>query len=884
MDGKVVSRWPLVGRDRELEAFVQAWGDRRCRGVVVYGSAGVGKSRLAAECMARVVREGFKGARATATAAAARVPLGAIAHLIPSGVDLTDPVRGFRDIAAALTGPQRRRWALLIDDLHLLDGTSARLLQQLTDAGVIRLIGTVRSGESMNEAVGALTESKGIYRIELTAFEQDQAEVALQTALGGSIGRRTLHEFYAASKGNVLYLRELVAGAVEAGNLISDGEIWELTGDRPLSTLRLSDLIETRLAAADEAAWPVLELLALCEPAALADAQAVASLDSLAGLKELGLIHATTDRRRTTLTLAHPLYGEVLQAGISVLRRRVLLLQQAERVEAYGARRRDDALHIATWRLAATGTADRGLLVQAAVLARHAHDYEQVITLIDALPEQDRTTELRMLYGEAHYELGRPEAAEGFLAAADRQAQSDAERLALTMERTQNLFWGAARIKDALAVNEAVRAELADEGMRSALTINEAAMRVFAGQPGEALPLLEGVEGFPDERVRLYGMAMKVVALAAVGRSGEAIQLGERAYAEHVEADDRIVIQHSASQLYPLCQAYQAAGNLHRALEVAELYAAKVTKLDARLLQIGPPITAGRCLWLMGRVADARRSYAEALALSRAHNPFFARLAASGLAAACAVLGDLEAAETALHDAATYPEIPHLAGEERLGEAWLLAAGGRLGEARGVLMEATKAARQTNQVATEALLLTDIARLGGAQEVTARLIELTDVCDGMFPSARTHLALALTDNIPDALLAASNELKAIGANLLAAEAATAAATAWRRVGQPRRASAATQQAQACAAHCQGAHTPLLATSDTAAPLTQREREVALLAATGTPSKDIAATLHLSVRTVDNHLQRVYAKLGITTRRELAEVLGHRSRATTAAKR
>jgi DNA-binding CsgD family transcriptional regulator len=57
------------------------------------------------------------------------------------------------------------------------------------------------------------------------------------------------------------------------------------------------------------------------------------------------------------------------------------------------------------------------------------------------------------------------------------------------------------------------------------------------------------------------------------------------------------------------------------------------------------------------------------------------------------------------------------------------------------------------------------------------------------------------------------------------------------------------------------------------PLTRREREIALLAAEGASSKDIADRLFLSVRTVDNHLQNVYSKLGITNRAALREALG-----------
>jgi DNA-binding CsgD family transcriptional regulator len=55
-------------------------------------------------------------------------------------------------------------------------------------------------------------------------------------------------------------------------------------------------------------------------------------------------------------------------------------------------------------------------------------------------------------------------------------------------------------------------------------------------------------------------------------------------------------------------------------------------------------------------------------------------------------------------------------------------------------------------------------------------------------------------------------------------------------------------------------------------LTRREREVAALAATGLSSSEIAARLVLSIRTIDNHLNHVYRKLGVTSRTELSEII------------
>ena len=57
-----------------------------------------------------------------------------------------------------------------------------------------------------------------------------------------------------------------------------------------------------------------------------------------------------------------------------------------------------------------------------------------------------------------------------------------------------------------------------------------------------------------------------------------------------------------------------------------------------------------------------------------------------------------------------------------------------------------------------------------------------------------------------------------------------------------------------------------------AALTDREREVAELAARGLTNREIADRLYVSVRTITTHLYRVYAKLGINERDQLGLLL------------
>ncbi|WP_329319871.1 helix-turn-helix transcriptional regulator [Streptomyces sp. NBC_01262] len=876
--------WPLVGRSRESGQCAAALADPLCGGILLRGEPGVGKTRLATHLWQQALDAGGSvvGGRATATEAAAAIPFGAIAHLLPAGLDLSDPLAAFQSAGRAFrTGSgsgSGSGYVLLIDDLHLLDSASATLVRQLLDSDAVFVMATLRSDVLLSDAVLALDRTDGVSHIDVGAFDHEGVEEVLTAVLGDVVERRTSYELHRYSRGNLLFLRELVLGLVDDKVLTHGDGLWRLAGTvgDARGTPRLRQLIGSRLGRVPAAAMTVLETLAVAEPIGLSELTGMSSPETVTLLEDADLIHLHQSRRRMSATLAHPLYGEVLRAAMPVSRRLAIVDGCAERVLSYGARRLEDTLRVATWTVRTTGTADPGLIVKAARLARHSHDYSHVVDLLKRLPEESRAHATRLQLGEAYYLLRRFDDSERVLKQAYDTAPDEAEAYRLVVERTQNLFWGAARAQQALEVNAQALTRTADPATRAALLANEGAMRAFSGQPVEGLRLLRDTGLLAEERVRLYADGMKALGLSAVGRTEEAVELARRTHALHVEAGGRIIIQHPSAALSVLSLACGAMGDLAGSRQAAEQGHRDAVADNATEPAAWLSYDMGRVAWLQGRVADARRWFAETLAIGLDEGMrLVLRPAAAGLAAAAAVLGQAEHAQTVvddLDDLDAYPDVFFLPGEDAIGMGWSLASRGLVTAARQTFFDAAGRARAAGAVSSEMMLLTEAVRLGGAGRAVARMAVLERACDGAFVGPRTRFAQAMAGRDADALLSAAGDLERIGALLVAAEAAAAAKDLYQRAGQARQATSAANLAGELARCCQGASTPGLMGIEMQASLSAREREVAALAAAGVPSREIGAQLFVSTRTVDNHLQRVYAKLGITSRRDLANMI------------
>jgi DNA-binding CsgD family transcriptional regulator len=158
--------------------------------------------------------------------------------------------------------------------------------------------------------------------------------------------------------------------------------------------------------------------------------------------------------------------------------------------------------------------------------------------------------------------------------------------------------------------------------------------------------------------------------------------------------------------------------------------------------------------------------------------------------------------------------------------------------------------------------------LGEAARVVDRLVELASCCDGRLVPTYADHALGLVRRDVALLEDVVERFAKMGFVLKAAEAAMGASEAAARSGDQRRAARLAVRASELADRCETPATPMLTSPGGPVPLTNREREVAILAASGLTSRAIAERLFLSARTVDNHLARIYAKLGVTSRAEL----------------
>jgi len=870
----MVSTWSLVGRDTELAEAAGAM-DAGAGGVLLVGPAGVGKTRLATACLGLAEAREWATAVVRANRSAATIPYGAFVPLLPMSISAQESrADALRRISTGiLESAGERTLMVVVDDAHELDESSAALLLLLaTTPGVFPVV-TVRSGDQAPEAVTALWKDELLARIDVAELSPQAAAELITEAVAGPVDGGTAHALWSISGGNPLFLRELVIGALDAGTLQPAGGMWRLRGALSPST-RLGEVVGLRLGALEPGQREAIEIVSMGEPVGIEELTQLAPPESIDELERRGLVETLTEGGWQEVRMAHPLYGEVLRAGLPARRRAEICRLLADVVEARGLRRRDDTLRVALWRLDGGGDESPDLLLEAARQAWFASDILLTERFARAAWEAGGRPEAGRQLGEALDMRGAHAKAEEVLRAAEAAPAPEDERARLALARSSNLFRGLGRAADADAVLVAAEHAVHDHDLHDELVAQRATHALFAGRLAEVFALTEPMLERPDDRPFVMGALSAAVALALAGRTEQAIAVADRAFEARLALGDQLQIARPGVYLVARALALQESGQLAEGAEFARLGYDGAVEQQVRDGQAWFSVILGRIALVQGRPVSAARWFREAAVIYGDANHGAARWGYGGLAHALALVGDLDGADTALADLDAEPPttLRMMDPDIERGRAWVLAQRGELSVARALLRAAADEAAADAGFALEAAALHDLARLGDADAVMPRVTELATIIDGRLMPARVQHVQALQTREAAHFDAAADAFEDIGADLLAAEAAAAASRGYTRKGLSRRAKEAAQRSARLAAQCQGARTPALVAETQTTPLTRREREVANLAARGLSSREIADKLFVSARTVENHLQRVYEKLGVRGRAELADVL------------
>jgi DNA-binding CsgD family transcriptional regulator len=868
-------RWPFTGRDAELQLVGQALSDRSTGGVVIAGPAGVGKTRLTTEAAGLAGAQGCAVEWARASRSARSIPLGAFAGLLPAtyrglpeGVELLAGAR--HALAERAAG---RRLVLCVDDGQLLDDASAALVHQLVAAGEAFAVVSLRRDDPAPDALRALWKDELCLLLELPELGRGEVESLLAVALDGPVDGATVKRLWDLTRGNALFLRELVRHGVDRGLLSQDGDVWRWRGEVKAG-MRLAELVDVRIEDAGASERRGLELVAVGAPleVGLLEAGEPAALEAL---ERRELVQRLTDGRRRFVDVAHPLHGEAVRAQLAPTRIEAIHARLADAVEAHGGRRGGDLLRVAVWRLEGGATGNAALFERAAVQALGALDPVLAERLARAAVHAGGDFGARLTLARAMAGGGRAPDAERLLADLAAEAGDDSERAAVAMAAARNLFWGLGRGDEADAVLRHAEQLVGDAGLRHELTAQRVRLTAAHGHAQAALaaaqPLLH--DSSVHERARTTVAIGAIEALLSSGRTGEALALAEASLP--VARRRRDELPHAEPVLLGMrAMALRFAGRLVEATTLSEnAYALLVARRSAHATAV-EACSLG-LIWLArGRARTALRFCRESAALLRDGDAVgMLAFALAGVAQSAAQAGEPEAARGALAEMERTP-LGHkgFAVELALARAWSAAASGELSRARELAHEAATLALSRGQDAYAVRALHELCRLGDPAAAAPELARLADTVDGHFAAIAAAHAATLVAGDGAALLEVAERFAAADAMLVAAEAADAAAAAHRDAGRVSSARAAAARSALWLAQCEDARPPTMLATEATVDLTRREREIALLAAGGSSSREIAGRLVISVRTVDNHLQNAYRKLGVTSRQDLSHVL------------
>jgi DNA-binding CsgD family transcriptional regulator len=909
----------LLGREREqtvLGGLLQDAREGRSAVLAIAGEPGIGKSALLA--FAHEQAHGMNVLRARGVQSEAHIPFAGLFEVLRPALGCMDQIpapqaaalesalalrpaaagqdrfaigAGTLSLLAAYT--ELAPVAVLLDDVHWLDGSSADALlfaiRRLV-ADPVAVVLTVREGEP------SLLDGSGLETLHLTGLDPASAAELLRQA-GEPVSDELASRLQSETAGNPLALLELARD-----------RSWldSVPLDAPLGTgTSVADAYVQRFRSLPQRARDVLVLAAASDSGEMpALARAAASLgldiDDLVAAEAVALITV----RDARVEFRHPLVRSAVYGDAPAAQRRAAHRSLADALpdseadqrawhlalaafgpddvaasalEQAGLRARSRSAYEVSSRafergaLLASQEAERGWLLYAAAdaawLGGHADRAEVLLSRArkDAAGD-DLLVSVEQLRGHIATRRGPVgEAQQILLAAAELAARSDPERAVVMLAEAANASFYAGDTATMLqAASRAAALVPPDASNRTIFfaSIAQGTALIFAGEGAkgagairEAVERLQRSDELRDDPRLLAWAAMGPLWLreADTGQelTGRALATARRQSAVGVLP---FLLTHVAiEQVAATGRWAEAQAGFHEAIDLARETGQR-TDLASGLARLG---------WLeawQGRSDQSRAHATEALAMSRELGLVVSEVwALAALGDLEAGLGRPEAAVTRFEDQLAVLRSHEILDVDISPEPELVDLYLRLGRGQ----EAAEAAEAFERGATTKAQPWALARAARCRG----LLAAEDDFDHHFSTA-----LVLHEQTPDAFETArtrliyGSRLRRGRHRILAREQLRAALDTFERLGAVPWSEMARAELAATGETARRRHPAALT------ELTPQELQIALRIAGGVTTREAAAALFLSPKTIEYHLRNIYRKLAVTSRTELAAAM------------
>lgn len=866
---------------RELSGVIN---EENAGGALVLGAAGIGKTNLVEAVLAE---PGVPAPlmRLYGSPTLHEVPYGALSPYLGALQSVEEPVAVLRELnrqlSAAAEHPGRK--LVIVEDAHYLDAQSGFVLSLLVDNAQLKLVAVGSGVPEADSPLGLLADAARLSTIVVQPLTRQGVQAAAESWLDGTLSEGTVRMIEMISGGNPSLVEAYVHSSLEQGTLFRDellcrdrsihAPVWIAARPMPNTDARLVAVVTQWAERMSLEERDTVELLALGGP------QRVALLEQLGlpwrRLLASGELAGAAGQR---VELASELHASVLREIIPEEHSALLNRRWKDASRQLGG---EPSARELLWSLEIGIPVEPGAPLRAAQRAAAEQDYQLALALCQLAGLPQHSEQGALLEAEALLGLGRHYTARAvLLRLIEKLTDLDllGEAFSLLLIVTTTLGTKMAELQELLGIWQSKAALYRDpQQAQQFLQVQRAGGRVLqlwsglnrAGAPRpEAEELRQLLDG---GQLPLQARMVSLITLADLysiqGRSRDAVDTAREALVmlgDHAQ----LAALHRDRVFFRIAWNLICQGEYAQAGEFIGEYRGTRVKGTAQfqgtislLIALGD-LLQGRKHQAVAKLAEAvseLRIIDTAQVLSLASGLYRALL--SGMGAAAGAPAEALGPDAPGSADAAGPEAP----EQRVFARAMAAVMGAAhsGESiadfpvleREVLLFALgelddHELEDAPQVQRLQLLAT--AQQGKRPELIAKLVELCRTEEGGPLEELGRLA------------------EERGEHLLATEAMARAAARYLAAGENRRGGALLRRTRTLIDE-QGLNArKYVARTLALTELTARELEIVELARSGMNNARIASALTVSQRTVEGHLYRVFSKLGITERSELAE--------------